>query len=62
MKDYDENAEPSYIKYWDVNNLWVLLNRAPTSTQLHPAPLSSIHLHPIHFNLHSIPFTSTQLI
>ena len=32
--------------------LGVLLNRAPTSTQLHPPPLSSIHLHPAHFNLH----------
>ena len=40
----------------------VLLNCAPTSTelhptppssiQLHPAPPSSIHLHPAHFNLH----------
>ena len=26
MKDYDENKELSYIKYWDVNNLygWVM--------------------------------------
>ena len=41
---------------------WVLLNRAPTSiqlhpstpssTQLHPPPPSSTHLHPAHFSLH----------
>ena len=23
MKDYDKNKEPSYIQYWDVNNLYV---------------------------------------
>ena len=47
----------------------VLLNRAPSSTQLHPPPPSSFqpppsstHLHPAHFNLHPAPFTSTQLI
>ena len=22
MKDYDKNKEPSYLKYWDVNNLY----------------------------------------
>ena len=22
MKDYDKNTEPSYIQYWDVNNLY----------------------------------------
>ena len=22
MKDYDNNKEPSYLKYWDVNNLY----------------------------------------
>ena len=31
---------------------WVLINRAPSSTQLHPPPTSSIHLHPAHFSLH----------
>ena len=42
-----------------VNYLWVLLNRAPTFTQLHPPPPSSfqpppssIHLHPAYFSLH----------
>ena len=40
----------------------VLLNRAPTTTQLHPPPLSSIHLHSAHFNLHPAPSTFTQLI
>ena len=29
---------------------------------MHPAPPSSIHLHPAHFNLHPTPSTSTQLI
>ena len=25
MKDYDKNKEPSYLKYWDINNIcgWV---------------------------------------
>ena len=22
MKDYDKNREPSYLQYWDVNNLY----------------------------------------
>ena len=22
MKDYDKNKETSYLKYWDVNNLY----------------------------------------
>ena len=38
------------------------INRAPTSTQLHPPPPSSIHLNSAHFNLHPAPSTSTQLI
>ena len=52
--------------------LWVLLSRAPNSTQLYPplpgsihihaAPPSSIYLHPAHFNLHPCPSTSPQLI
>ena len=29
---------------------------------MHAPPLSSIHLHPGHFNLHPAPPTSTQLI
>ena len=32
------------------------------SIHLHPAPPSSIHLHPAHFNLHSAPSTSNQFI
>ena len=39
--------------------IWVLLNRSPSSTQLHPTPPSSfqlspssIDLHPAHFSLH----------
>ena len=46
----------------DYKTLWVLLNRAPTSTQFHPSPPRSIHLHPAHFNLLPAPYTSTQLI
>ena len=34
------------------NSEWVLLNHVPTSTQLHPSPPRSIHLHSAHFNLH----------
>ena len=22
MKDYDKNKEPSYLQYWDVNNVY----------------------------------------
>ena len=30
----------------------VLINRAPTSSQLHPTPTSQTYLHPPHFSLH----------
>ena len=36
---------------------WVLLNRAPTSTQLHRPLPSSIYLHPANFNLHPAHFS-----
>ena len=39
-----------------------ILNRAPTSTQLHPPPSSSIHLYAAHLNLHAAPSTFTHLI
>ena len=31
MKDYDENKKLSYLKYWDVNNLysWAMLQKLP---------------------------------
>ena len=32
---------------------WVLLNRAPNSTQLYPAPISSTQLHPPNSSLYS---------
>ena len=22
MKDYDKNKEPSYLQYWDINNIY----------------------------------------
>ena len=31
MKDYDKNKESSYLKYWDVNNLY-----GRTSSQKYP--------------------------
>ena len=40
----------------------VLLNRAPTSTLLHPPPPSSIHLHPAHFSLHPALWNTLNVI
>ena len=33
MKDYDENKESSYLKYWDVNNLysWAIFQKLPVN-------------------------------
>ena len=33
MKDYDKNKEPSYIQYWDVNNLylWAMSQKFPVN-------------------------------
>ena len=33
MKDYDKNKESSYVKYWDVNNLygWVMSHKPPVN-------------------------------
>ena len=33
MKDSDKNKEPSYLQYWDVNNLydWALSQKVPVN-------------------------------
>ena len=46
-KKYNFRIAPTKIHF----QKWVLLNHALTSTQHHPSPPSSIHLHPTHFSL-----------
>ena len=33
IKDYDKNKEPSYLQYWDTNNLygWAMLQKLPVN-------------------------------
>ena len=33
MKDYDENKESSYLKYWDINNFhgWAMSQKLPVN-------------------------------
>ena len=42
------------VYWWNRSHFWgqVLLNHVPTSTQLHPPPFSSIHLHPAYVSLY----------
>ena len=61
----DQSSMSDYFyfsRYCEVCVLqWVLLNRPPSSTRLHPPPPSSIHLHPAHSSLHPAPPSSIRL-